>query len=167
MLIISQNLAKYSLPFPQETIYRVNLAWINGIDELKDILKLHSKHEILIDLPIGRMKPPNNKYTLKDLIPVIESNKQIKYFAVSNVETTDNLSEFIDALPKNIIIIPKIESEKGIKNIQNITNVLLSQVKIVMLDHDDLFSSLLKNGIPPSKFTVYINQLVEFCHKNI
>lgn len=165
MLIISQNLAKYSLPFPKGTIYRINLAWINSIDELTKILKRHSNHPIFLDLPAGRIKPPNNKYSLDDLIPIIKSNKQIKYFAVSNVESDKNLTEYLETLPQNIILVPKIENAKGIENIQDITNSLPGQ-KIVMLDHDDLFQSLERNGISTSKFRDYINDLVEFCEKN-
>jgi hypothetical protein len=35
-----------------------------------------------------------------------------------------------------------------------------------MLDHDDLYSNLLKSKISSDKFTVYINQLDEFCKSN-
>ena len=35
-----------------------------------------------------------------------------------------------------------------------------------MLDHDDLFSALIKNKQPPSTFINYINQLVDFCNEN-
>lgn len=166
MLIVSQNLTNYSMPFPEDTIYRINLAWINSIDELLDILKKHSNQPIFLDLPIGRIKPPNNKYTLNDLVPIIKSRKQIKYFAISNVESAENLSIFLETLPSNIVLVPKIESPEGISNIQDIVDSLPGQTKIVMLDHDDLFSALARNGIPPSQFRTYINNLVEFCEKN-
>jgi len=35
-----------------------------------------------------------------------------------------------------------------------------------MLDHDDLFSSLLKQNKPESDFKNYIENLVIFCEKN-
>ena len=53
MLLISQNLAKYDMSFPEEAIFRVNLAWVNNIQELTDTLKKHKTHSIFLDLPIG------------------------------------------------------------------------------------------------------------------
>ena len=38
--------------------------------------------------------------------------------------------------------------------------------KIVMLDHDDLYSVLIKNKEPATKFTEYIKTLKEFCDEN-
>ena len=35
-----------------------------------------------------------------------------------------------------------------------------------MLDHDDLYSILIKNKEPATKFTDYIKKLTEFCRKN-
>ena len=35
-----------------------------------------------------------------------------------------------------------------------------------MLDHDDLYSNLIKNKESSSKFTEYITTLKEFCDKN-
>ena len=35
-----------------------------------------------------------------------------------------------------------------------------------MLDHDDLYSNLLKSKISPEKFSFFINQLSEFCESN-
>ena len=68
-------------------------------------------------MPKGRVKPPNNKYSLDDLIPVILSYKQVKYFAISNIESSDDLKYFLKKIPSNIIVVPKIESPTAIKNI--------------------------------------------------
>ena len=35
-----------------------------------------------------------------------------------------------------------------------------------MLDHDDLFSNILKKNETESKFKEYIKMLIEFCDKN-
>ena len=85
MLIVSQNLTNYDIPIPKNAIFRVNLAWCDSIDELKNILKKHSNTKIFLDLPTKRIKPPNNRYTVEDLISIINSNKQIRYLAISNV----------------------------------------------------------------------------------
>ena len=50
-------------------------------------------------------------------------------------------------------------------NIKDITNVL-GDKKIVMLDHDDLYSNLIKKNEIPEKFKDYIVNLSEFCQEN-
>ena len=91
MLIASQNLTNYGVPVPENTVFRINLAWTNSLDELKNLLQKHKERNIFVDLPIHRTKPPNNKYTLEDIIPIFESNKNVKYLAISNVESSDDL----------------------------------------------------------------------------
>ena len=166
MLIISQNLTNYDIPIPKGAIFRVNLAWCDSIDQLNDILKKHSNTRIFLDLPIKRIKPPNNRYEIEDLVSVINSNDQIRYLAISNVESEIDLKKYVELFPKNLIIIPKIESSKAITNLQNIASVLNGPEKIFMLDHDDLFSDILKKNESESKFKEYIETLIEFCNKN-
>ena len=129
------------------------------------LLQKNNNSDIFLDLPVGRTKPPNNKYTIEDLIPIIESHKHIKYFAISNVESSDDLKKYVQILPNHIIIVPKIESPTAVDNIADIVNCLPNE-KILMLDHDDLFSSLLKQNKPASDFKNYIKNLVIFCEKN-
>ncbi|MAS78693.1 MAG: hypothetical protein CMG15_08680, partial [Candidatus Marinimicrobia bacterium] len=110
MLIISQNATDYDLDFPKDAILRINLAWCNSLDELEIILKKNSDYGIFVDLPIGRLKPPNNRYTLNEIIPILKNYNNIKYFAVSNVDDDVDLDDFVNSVPKNITIVPKIES---------------------------------------------------------
>lgn len=166
MLIISQNLTNYGIPIPDDVIFRINLAWVNSLDELKDILKKHHDHRIFLDLPVGRIKPPNNKYTLEELVPIIQAHNEIRYFAISNVESRSDLEEFVRLLPRNIIIVPKIESPTAITNIGDIVSILNEREIVVMLDHDDLFSAIIKRNEPTTKFKEYITGLVDFCQKN-
>jgi hypothetical protein len=51
-------------------------------------------------------------------------------------------------------------------NIKEITDELEVNNKIVMLDHDDLFSSIIKSRKPISLFKNCISKLVIFCKKN-
>ena len=141
------------------------MAWCDSIDEFEQILTQHKNHDFFVDLPIKRVKPPNNKYTIEDLIPILESHKHIKYFAISNVESSDDLKKYIQILPNHITIVPKIESPAAVDNIENIVNCLQNE-KILMLDHDDLFSSLLKQNKPVSDFKEYIKKLIIFCENN-
>ncbi len=166
MIIISQNASNYGIPFPDETTYRINLAWVNSITELESLLQKHQSQQIFIDLPKGRVKPPNNKYSLDDILAILNTNKNIKYFAVSNVNSSEDLSMYINVVPKEIIIVPKIESPKAVLNIENIVNAIPTSKKIIMLDHDDLYSALIKNKEPSTKFTEYISKLKEYCEKN-
>tara|TARA_B100000029_G_scaffold511168_1_gene604443 strand:+ start:2933 stop:3505 length:573 start_codon:yes stop_codon:yes gene_type:complete len=166
MLIISQNAINYELGIPKDTVLRINLAWCNSIDDLENILKTHPDNKIFVDLPIGRIKPPNNRYTLEEIVPLFESYKNIQYFAISNVENDTDLDVFLDSIPKNVTIVPKIESPKGVKNIEGIMKKLDYEERIVMLDHDDLFSNIKKENEDPSNFQKYIKILIEKCREN-
>ena len=162
MLIFSQNLENYGFPIPQNAVFRINLAWINTLKELKVILEKQRSHKIFLDLPANRAKPPNNKYDIDDLIPIIESNPNIKYFAVSNIHSVENLKIYLNTIPKHVIVIPKIESVDGVTNVKQITDALGIN-KILMLDHDDLYSSIINSKQPTSKFLECFNNLVDYC----
>ena len=164
--IISQNTTNYGIQVPNDTILRINLAWCSSIKQLKNILDKHKNNSIFLDLPIRRIKPPNNKYTLDDLIPVISSYNQIRYFAISNVESPDDLEDYIQKIPTNIILVPKIESPIAIQNISEIVNAIPTDEKILMLDHDDLFSAIIKNNESIDVFKKYIQQLTDYCNSN-
>ena len=166
MIIISQNASNYDIPFPDDTVYRINLAWVNSIKELENLLDQHQDQKIFLDLPKGRVKPPNNRYSLEDLFSIITTHENIKYFAVSNVNSPDDLSLYIKVIPERITIVPKIESPDAVLNIKNIIDAIPTNEKIIMLDHDDLYSNLIKNKEDSSKFIDYINKLKEFCDKN-
>ena len=162
MLIVSQNLTNYEMDIPQDAVFRVNLAWINNLKELKVILEKHRSHKIFLDLPANRTKPPNNKYDVDELIPIIKSNQNIKYFAVSNINSIDDLEMYFNTIPKHVTLIPKIESVEGVSNIKQITDAL-GTTKIIMFDHDDLYSSIIKSKQPISKFLECFNKLVGYC----
>jgi len=167
MLLISQNIKNYyNFKLPDDVVLRINLAWCNSLDELEKIISNVKDSKLFLDLPQGRIKPPNNKYSLDEIVPILESNPQIKYFAVSNVEGKKDLDPFLEKIPKNIIIVPKIESPNAVDNIKEIFESLREKKKMVMLDHDDLFSSIIKQNIDKNQFEIYIQRLAEFCSKN-
>ena len=165
MLIVSQNLTNYDMDIPQHAVFRVNLAWINDLKELEVILEKHKTHKIFLDLPTSRTKPPNNKYDITELSPIINSHQNIKYFAVSNINSLDDLEIYFNIIPKNVTIVPKIESVKGVSNIKQITDALADD-KIIMFDHDDLYSSIIKSKQPTSKFLECFHKLAEHCNEN-
>ena len=166
MLLISQNIKNhYNLELPDNVVLRINLAWCNSLEELEGKLAKNKESEFFIDLPVGRVKLPDNRYSLDDLIPIIESNKQIKYFAISNVENKNDLQPFLDKLPDSINIVPKIESPNAVLNIKEICDALKTEKKVVMLDHDDLFSSIIRKNEDKNSFQEYIRKLIDFCEK--
>jgi citrate lyase beta subunit len=134
--------------------------------ELEGKLAKNKKSEFFIDLPVGRIKPPNNSYSLDDMIHVIKANPRIRYFAVSNVENKNDLQPFLEKLPDYINIVPKIESPKAVLNIKEICGSLKTEKKIVMLDHNDLFSSIINNNGDKNSFQGYIKKLIDFCEEN-
>ena len=166
MIILSQNLTNYDIPIPDDAIFRINLAWVNELNELKNLLETHKNHSIFMDLPIGRTKPPNNSYSLNDLSDLFQNYKNIKYFAISNVNHKEDLVQFKNKIPSHVNLIPKIESTDGVENIASIIEELPHDEKIVMLDHDDLFTSILKQNLPIPKFKEYFLKLVDFCEKH-
>ena len=166
MLLISQNIGKYDLKIPKDTVLRINLAWCNSLEELEDKLAENKESEFFIDLPVGRIKPPNNAYSFVDIIPIINRNPHIKYLAVSNVENKNDLVPFQDKLPDHINLVPKIESPIAILNIKEICDSLKTEKKIVMLDHDDLFSSIIRNNENKNSFQEYIKKLINYCENN-
>ena len=166
MLLVSQNAENYDIVLPNNAVFRINLAWCNTIKELEEKLSSNKKSEFFIDLPVGRIKPPNNKYTLDDMIPIIKAHSNVKFFAVSNVESKNDLIEFLEKLPDSVNIVPKIESPNAVQNIDEICNALKTEKKIIMLDHDDLFSSIIRNKENKDSFQDYIKKLVDYCQEN-
>ena len=83
--------------------------------------------------------------------------------AVSNVESKNDLQPFLEKLPDYINIVPKIESPNAVLNIKEICGALKTEKKIVMLDHDDLFSSIIRNNEDKNSFQEYIKKLISFC----
>ena len=55
MLIVSQNITNYDINLPNEVIFRINLAWINNLDILKEILEKHSQNNITLLRTVGVM----------------------------------------------------------------------------------------------------------------
>ena len=166
MLLISQNIGKYDLELPKDAVFRINLAWCNSLKELESKLANNKESEFFIDLPVERIKPPNNRYSLEDMIPIIEANPRIRYLAISNVENKNDLQPFLDKLPDYVNIVPKIESAKAVINIKDICDSLKTEKKIIMLDHDDLFSSIIRNHEDKNNFQKYIKKLIDFCREN-
>ena len=43
MIIVSQNALKYEIGFPDDCVFRINLAWCDSLDELNKILERENR----------------------------------------------------------------------------------------------------------------------------
>jgi hypothetical protein len=140
MIVISNHLfAATHIKFPKDVVVRVNLAWMKdkatAISTLKSI-----EHDIYLDYPQGRSKPPKPTLSLTEAIDIAKKFKNVKYFAVSNVEDPIEVKEMRKLLPSSIEFVPKIETKRGVKNIPFI--VTAGRVKYAMLDKEDLYGDV-------------------------
>ena len=123
-------------------------------------------------IPAPRKKPPNNVWKTSDIIAACVQEPLIQYLAISNVESYEDCREIHDALEScqlhnKVCIVPKIESIKGVNNIDDTLDALYTNPqRTIMIDHDDLFTDLVKNNIEPSHlYTIYILPLIRKCKK--
>jgi len=130
-MIISNNLIG-KMPISDNAIIRINLAWIKSKKEAKKLLD-KSKHEIYLDYPSGRTKPPTPVITLTEAIE-IANHPNVRYFAMSNCENPYDIYEIVQKL--DVDFVAKIETERGVKNMQSIREAGASKF---MLDKEDLY----------------------------
>ena len=176
MLLMSRHLIDCDfLPANQivaaNTVVRINLAWQASQEELEEDLKYledftgRVSGDIFLDVPIGRAKPPLHRWSSGDVVEIVKRHENIRYVGVSNVGEPDDLMFWIVKLPKRVVIVPKIESVWGCRNIRQIEQVL-KPPKTVMLDHDDLFHDMIRRGEPPGDLYVkYVDELADFCRR--
>ncbi|OGF63334.1 hypothetical protein A2662_02520 [Candidatus Giovannonibacteria bacterium RIFCSPHIGHO2_01_FULL_45_33] len=145
MLLVSHYLLSATpIDFPKESVVlRINVAWIKDKKELLALLG-KIKHDVYLDYPQGRSKPPKPKMTLGETIAVAHQFPHIKYFAVSNVEDPKAIFAIKSKLPAHIEVVPKIETRLGVKNMQTIIRKL--RTKYVMLDKEDLYIDVNRNS---------------------
>lgn len=145
MLLVSHYLLSATpIDFPKESVVlRINVAWIKNKNELLSLLK-KMKHDVYLDYPQGRSKPPRPKLTLNEAISIAHKFPNIKYFAVSNVEEPEAIFAIKSQLPPHIEVVPKIETKLGVKNMQAIIRKL--GTKYVMLDKEDLYIDVNRNS---------------------
>lgn len=136
MIIISNHLIG-KMAIPEDAIIRINLAWIKNKKGAEKLLK-NITHEIYLDYPSGRTKPPKPTMTLGDAIILCNEFKP-KYFAISNAENPQNLLSLKKMLPKETELVPKIETVRGIMDFRYI--IKETNIKTVMLDKEDLYTN--------------------------
>ncbi len=141
MVIVSNHLLeKTEINFPREhVVIRINVAWIQTKEKLVELLGGIS-HDIFLDYPQGRSKPPRPTLTLDETIELIPQFPNIKYFAVSNVEDPDAVALIKDRLPESVELVPKIETKRGVEMLKEIVTRI--GTKHIMLDKEDLYTNV-------------------------
>lgn len=138
MKLVSNHLLKLDeFKSINNVITRINLAHIRDISKLRqDIINI--KGEIFLDFPKGRNKPPVSTITLLQTLNVIQEYDNVKYFAVSNIESKSEVEMIMSLLPKHTSFIPKIETITGVIKLNEI---LECNITNIMLDGEDLYTS--------------------------
>ncbi len=136
MLLISNNVDSLGINYPKGAVIRINTAWVNTKDALEDELIRLKDHDIYLDYPIGRKKPPLPKMSFESLFILMMQYENIKYFAWSNAEIPEDLAFARDKIPQRIMLVPKIETLIGVLRLEEI--VKASQTKLIMIDKEDL-----------------------------
>jgi hypothetical protein len=143
-MILISNHVKDKIIFSNSTVVRINIAWMKDYDDLINNIIKNSIYDIFLDFPEKRRKPPLPILTFDEIIPIFNKYKNIKYFAISNSEDIKHMEEIRDLVPSHVKIVPKIETEKGIRNLLNI--VRGAQTNIIMLDKEDVYMSVNADG---------------------
>jgi rfaE bifunctional protein nucleotidyltransferase chain/domain len=143
-IVASNHLLAQGLGFPQGAVMRLNLAWMPSKEAARETLASLVDHEVYLDYPQGRSKPPKPVITLMEAIELANEFPNVKFFAVSNVEDPHTLTDLKQRLPEHIQLVPKIETLKGVENLEAI--ITESGVEHVMLDKEDLYIDIERDG---------------------
>jgi pyruvate kinase len=160
MILISNNV-KGKIKLDETAVIRINAAWVKDVDELEEIIQNNLMHEIYLDYPEGRTKPPRPSISIQDVINLVHKYDNVKYFAISNAEERLSMELIRKTLPHRVKMVPKIESVKGILNILEV--VKGCQTNIIMLDKEDLYTDVEKNSL---LYNHFIKSLKQTCAKH-
>lgn len=134
MLVISNHLIG-KMPIPEDAVVRINLAWVKNVREAKKLLN-NLKHDVYLDYPDGRTKPPVPKISLKEAMKLTK-HPRVVYFAVSNAEDLERLKYIKRKIDAELV--PKIETVIGVSILPNIIDL---NIRKVMLDKEDLYTNV-------------------------
>ena len=145
MIVVSNHLFdKDIIANDKKMVVRVNLAWMKNIEEAEATLKSLDGFKVYLDYPEGRTKPPKPVISKEDAIKLAKKHKCVKYFAISNIEDALVINNLRAILPNRIDIVPKIETQAGVMNLNKIISE--SHVHYLMLDKEDLYTNVDHNS---------------------
>ena len=126
----------------EDVVVRINMAHVKDVSELSRFVNVD--YDIFLDYPKGRSKPPIPTLHLPDALRMMSMFDNIKYFAVSNIETPSEVNMIASCLPEHVSFVPKIETLDGVLNLKSIFET--GCVKHIMLDSEDLYTNI-KNDV--------------------
>ena len=139
MILLSNHLLTLSeFKTVENVVIRINMAHVKDIKELHKFLKVD--YDIFLDYPKGRTKPPVPTLTINDSLQMMKKYKNVKYFALSNIEDVSEVNMICDILPDGVYFVPKIETLKGVLNLKKLFETNL--IKHIMLDSEDLYTDI-------------------------
>ena len=139
MILISNHLTQ----LPQfknlkNVVVRINMAHVKDKQQLEEFVDV--PYDVFLAYPKGRTKPPTPSLHIPDALEIMNKYKNIKYFAVSNIETDSETKMIVSTLPSHVGFIPKIETWKGVVNLDGILKN--NPINYIMLDSEDLYTSV-------------------------
>lgn len=120
----------------KDVVIRVNMAHVRDYEELTKFVNVD--YDIFLDYPCTRTKPPVPTVNVRDALRAIREYPSIKYFAVSNIETPEEVDIWVGILPEGVDFVPKIETRRGVENLQSICQ----GIQYAMLDSEDLYTDV-------------------------
>ena len=148
------------MDIPEDAVIRINMAWVHSKEELIRVIENIKDRDIYLDYPQGRSKPPTPTLKIKDAYELMRKYDHIKYFAVSNIETVQNIQKIKAQLPERVEFVPKIETRQGVDNINRIIDC---NIQTIMLDKEDLYVNV---GNDNTEFFTLVDVMRKVC-KNL
>ena len=139
MILISNHLTQLQeFKQLQDVVIRINMAHVKDKEELEKFVDV--PYDIFLDYPKGRTKPPTPSLHIPDALEMMQKHENIKYFAVSNIQTNSETQMVINTLPKHVSFVPKIETWMGVVKLDKILKN--NPIKYIMLDAEDLYTNV-------------------------
>jgi hypothetical protein len=139
MILISNHLTQLDqFKKLKNVVIRINMAHVKDEEELEKFVNV--PYDIFLDYPKGRSKPPRPTLHIPDALKMMQKYKNIKYFAVSNIQTNSETQMIISTLPTHVSFVPKIETWMGVVKLDKILKN--NPIKYIMLDGEDLYTSV-------------------------
>lgn len=160
MILVSNNV-KGKMSLSSDVVIRINAAWVKNYAELIQIIENNADRKIYLDYPEGRTKPPKPTLTFADVLKATEAYNNITYFAVSNAESFENMTQIRKLVPDRVKIIPKIETPIGVLKVLDVCKGAATDT--IMLDKEDLYTAVNKDT---TMFEHFLDVLRTVCKNN-
>ena len=142
MILISNHLLRtHEITIDDDSVIRINIAWVKDEEQLREYLDI--PYDVFLDYPENRKKPPTPNIKLERVIEIMKDYPNVKFFAISNAEDCERIKSLRRQLDDHIWLVPKIETEVGVKSVYNIVGAALT--KYIMLDKEDLYIDVHQN----------------------